>query len=76
MTYTWEAKRGRTIFVIASNFKDIAVFKPTMWRNDADPRDVDVVWYNDTGNKLLRVSGNIHRFEATVMPGKFNYKKL
>lgn len=76
MTWPFKADDGNTIFIIASDFKDIALFKPKSFRGK-DINDLDIVWYADI-NKLglLRVSGNANRLFVRLKDNKISYHKI
>jgi len=73
--FMYEVDDRNNVFVISSNFKNIAVFKPKYLRHDTDV-DCSVVWYSETGKSLLRVGGNVWQYECKVSNGKFNYKVI
>jgi len=77
MTFCFQATPHHTAFVIASNFKDIAIFKPKAWRDWPQPVDADIVWYSqyNKAGHLMRVSGNLWRYTANVRKGSLEIIK-
>lgn len=71
--FAWEIVEGQTVFVIAHGFKDIAIFKPKAWRGTV--QSPYIVWYSETSRGLLRVSGNVWKYQVTVETGKFDFRK-
>lgn len=66
MSTTTDVRSGMTVFVIVSDFKDIAVFTPSAWRGKT-VEDIDIVYYNQpTKGGLVRCQGNIWRFKAKL----------
>lgn len=66
-----QLRPNNTITIISSGFKDIAIFKPKAWR-DKTILDIDILYYSqpNKGN-LIRVNGNLWRFEANIKNNKF-----
>ena len=72
MPFTWEISPTKTVFIIASNFKNIAIFKPKSFRGKKI-ENIHIVWYSEIG-RLLRVNGNVHRYNSFINEGgKFFY---
>jgi hypothetical protein len=72
MIHYFNEVKADNVFIIASDFKNIAIFKPRAWR-DGLTRYPSIVWYSETGEKLLRVTGNVHKYECIVTNNKFQY---
>ena len=64
-----------TVFILASNFKNIAIFKNKKLRGLTNV-PVCIVWYSCVGkeNNLLRVSGNVWNYYAQVNPYQYQVK--
>lgn len=76
LQYYGSYRPGQTVFVIASDYRNIAIFKPSALREIKGIVPVDVVWYSvkhDT--KLIRVTGNVWRYNAWLENNKFIFHK-
>lgn len=76
----WQTQLNNTVFVIQCSFKLVAIFKPSSWRNDNIEYYPYIIWYSlcdDKGDrdKMIRIGGNVWRYECIVKNSSFKYTK-
>ena len=74
ISYCWETgNKENAVFIIANNFKNVAIFKNKNLR-DKPNAPVYVVWYSTGRNGLMRIGGNVWKYICTVNPFSYTPK--